>query len=496
MAKFKRKTAEEKKEEIQKLTDGFLEKLDTYFTSEESLKEHLRFMSSFHNYSVRNMILIDEQFQGARAVGSYNFWKEKGANVQKGEKGIKILVPTPVEYFNRNGEWVQKRYANAKEKQGIKNGSIETEKKLFFKVGHVFEYTQTNAREKGIEVSDIFNKYHRDGSIENDKAMYNSLEKVADHLNVTILEQPKEELGTAKGASYPYLKEIALNPRNTDYENVTVLIHELAHAKLHTPETRDNYTTAEKEFQAEMVSYVVASHYDIDTEEFSLSYLHNWTNDKNLEDKEQLLREVKDTSKEFIEIIDNNLELELEKNNIINFSNNKSEIDNELNNITEKFNLSNKSESDKIDFLSTNYPDIHSKYLSYSTVIENKDFITNQSSPLMKIHNNDTELKEFGVANDLDFDNNIDVKYTTLIPSEEGYKVYSSEFNTENFSDPLHHMKNNNVLNEDEYNLLENSFHDHLERKDNEYLKSIMPSIRRELDKEESKHKDDFEIQM
>ena len=129
-------------------------------------------------------------------------------------------------------------------------------------------------------------------------------------------------------------------------------------------------------------------------------------------------------------------------------------------------------------------------------MIENKDFITNQSSPLMKIHNNDTELKEFGVANDLDFDNNIDVKYTTLIPSEEGYKVYSSEFNTENFSDPLHHMKNNNVLNEDEYNLLENSFHDHLERKDNEYLKSIMPSIRRELDKEESKHKDDFEIQM
>ncbi|WP_411268543.1 ImmA/IrrE family metallo-endopeptidase [Lysinibacillus sphaericus] len=65
---------------------------------------------------------------------------------------------------------------------------------------------------------------------------------------------------------------MALNPRNTAYENVTTLLHELAHARLHTPDVRDSFTKAEREFQAEMVSYVVASRYGIDTENFSLSY--------------------------------------------------------------------------------------------------------------------------------------------------------------------------------------------------------------------------------
>jgi len=322
MARYKRKSYNDKKKQIDQLSNSFLEKLDSYFISEESLKEHLEFMGRFHNYSFRNSVLIDNQFSGARAVGSYNFWKEQGVNVKKGEKGIQILAPTPIEYFKRDNDWVQKRYASKKEKEEIKKGSLETKNKMFFKVGHVFEYTQTNAREKGIEESDIFKQYHRDGSLENDKALISSLEKVADNLNVTILDEPKYELGTAKGASYPYLKEIALNPRNSEYEDVTVLIHELAHAKLHTPETRHNYTTAEKEFQAEMVSHVVSSHYGIDSEEFSLSYLHGWTQGKELEDKEQLLNEVKQTSKEFIDTIDNNLEQELKRER--NFSmNNK-----------------------------------------------------------------------------------------------------------------------------------------------------------------------------
>src|SRR5699024_8994417 len=322
MARYKRKSYNDKKKQIDQLSNSFLEKLDSYFISEESLKEHLEFMGRFHNYSFRNSVLIYNQFSGARAVGSYNFWKEQGVNVKKGEKGIQILAPTPIEYFKRDNDWVQKRYASKKEKEEIKKGSLETKNKMFFKVGHVFEYTQTNAREKGIEESDIFKQYHRDGSLENDKALISSLEKVADNLNVTILDEPKYELGTAKGASYPYLKEIALNPRNSEYEDVTVLIHELAHDKIQNPEPRGRYRKGEKEFQAEIVCHVVSSHYGIDSEECSQSYLHGWTQGKELEDKEQLLNEVKQTSKEFIDTIDNNLEQELKRER--NFSmNNK-----------------------------------------------------------------------------------------------------------------------------------------------------------------------------
>lgn len=87
---YKHKTVEEKQKEIEELTDKMTEKINSYFLTEDALKEHLAFMSNFHNYSIRNMSLIDQQFMGAKAVGSFKFWQDKGVSVQKGEKGIKI----------------------------------------------------------------------------------------------------------------------------------------------------------------------------------------------------------------------------------------------------------------------------------------------------------------------------------------------------------------------------------------------------------------------
>lgn len=319
---YKRKTPEEKKKEIEELTSSMDEQINSYFESEENLKEHLAFMSNFYNYSSRNMALIEKQFQGAVAVGSFNFWKEKGASVKKGEKGIKILVPTPVEYFKRGEKLIQVKYATKQEKEQIKNRQLQTEKKLFFSIGHVFEYTQTNAREQGLDVSKIFGRYFNDGSIDNEKEMLAALNKIADKVGFEIMNEAPYELGAAKGVAFPYEKKIALNPRNTDYENVTTLIHELAHAKLHVPGRREELERSEREFQAEMVAYVVANRYEIDTTEFSLSYLAGWTQGTDLNDKERLLREVRETSKEFIDIIDNHFsEIGLLKDNELDISN-------------------------------------------------------------------------------------------------------------------------------------------------------------------------------
>lgn len=303
--KYTAKTAEEKQKEIEELSEKMTNQLSSYFVSEDALKEHLAFMSIFYNYSLRNATLIQSQFMGASAVGSFKFWKDKGVSVKKGEKGIKIFVPTPATYFNRDGEWIQLQYANPREKIQIKNGTLETKKKLFFDIGHVFEYTQTDAREKGMPVSEIFGQYYQDGVIDNEDEMLVALHKVSENVGFEILPIPPRELGVAKGVAYPHEKIIALNPRNTAYENVTTLLHELAHARLHTPDVRDSFTKAEREFQAEMVSYVVASRYGIDTENFSLSYLAGWTQQgKELKDKEMLLNGVRTAASEFIETID------------------------------------------------------------------------------------------------------------------------------------------------------------------------------------------------
>lgn len=129
--KYTAKTAEEKQKEIEELSEKMTNQLSSYFVSEDALKEHLAFMSIFYNYSLRNATLIQSQFMGASAVGSFKFWKDKGVSVKKGEKGIKIFVPTPVTYFNRDGEWIQLQYAYPREKIQIKNGTLETKKSYF-----------------------------------------------------------------------------------------------------------------------------------------------------------------------------------------------------------------------------------------------------------------------------------------------------------------------------------------------------------------------------
>ena len=85
------------------------------------------------------------------------------------------------------------------------------------------------------------------------------------------------------------------------------MIHELAHAKLHSGERDLRLSSEEKEFRAELVAYSTTSYFNIDTSDYSLRYLANWTKGKELNDKELLLNEVKETSVEFVQSIEKEL---------------------------------------------------------------------------------------------------------------------------------------------------------------------------------------------
>ena len=304
---YNKKSKEDKEKEVNNLLEKANEGIEKCFTNPEHFKELISYMSKFYNYSFRNTFLIQEQFKGAVAVGSYTFWKEKGFIVNKGEKGIKILVPNRLsDYFiNLKGEEVKLSKATPKEKILIEQGEIEVRKgKLIFNQGYVFEVSQTNAKAK--DLPKIFHGRWLDGEVNNYDLMYKAMENIANKIGVRIIE-PKGELGAVKGVSYPLTKEVALNPRNTQLQNVKTLIHELAHAKLHTVETRDNYTTNEKEFQAEMSAYAVCSYFGLDTSEYSFRYIKSWTENVELKDKEKLINEVRETVKEYIKIIEETL---------------------------------------------------------------------------------------------------------------------------------------------------------------------------------------------
>ncbi|PHF20573.1 hypothetical protein COF79_27915 [Bacillus toyonensis] len=313
--KYQIKSPEEKKEAVQALTKKMEKSVEGYFRTPEDLKEYLTFMAKFYHYSPSNISLIQSQFQGASAVGSFSFWKEKGFPVKKGEKGIKILVPnrTVAKFKDKEGSWKTVTKASEEEKKQIESKSVEVMPgRLYFAVGHVFDLSQTNA--KAEDLPRIFPNRWLEGSVTDYQSLYKGMEAIAKKNGVKIIE-PKQELGVAKGVSYTLTKEVALNPRNSELQNVKTLLHELAHAKLHTAETHMNYTAPEKEFQAEMTAYAVSSYFGIDTSEYSLGYLASWTQGKEMKDKTKLLKEVHETSIEFIETIENTLEKDKEQIN-------------------------------------------------------------------------------------------------------------------------------------------------------------------------------------
>lgn len=287
---------EERKKRVAEIMGKMDKAVENHFTTPEQLKEYIAFMSKFYDYSPRNSSLIQSQFKGATAVGSFKFWEDKGYSVKKREKGIQILVPNKVapKFKDKEGKWKNLKYASKEEKEQIEKGQLEKkEGKMYFNVSHVFDISQTNA--KVSDLPEIFPNRWLEGEVHGYNTIMSSLYDIAEEMEVSVGE-PFGELGSAKGAFYHSVDannngHIGLNPRNSELQNVKTMIHELAHAKLHHS-NHENHTKlldAEKEFQAEMVAYSVASYFGIDTSDYSLQYLYSWTKNKEIRDKATLM---------------------------------------------------------------------------------------------------------------------------------------------------------------------------------------------------------------
>lgn len=323
--KYVRKTPEQRIEEIKELSSKALNQIEQYTNSSEDLLEYATFLSKFHNYSPNNTALIHDQFKGAEAVGSFKTWKDKGYSVNKGEKGIKILTYTPITSFkDKEGNVKNIRQATKTEKELIKQKEIKTWKKDAFKIGHVFDVSQTNCPPE--ELPKVFPNKQFNFDIEdknNIKYLNKGIEAVANDLKIEIKDMKHSqfgitELGASKGAFVqgldPEKKEIIMNSRNTETQSLATSIHELAHARLHNMNEKDSeFDRPTKEFQAELTSYIVCKHYGMDTSEKAIPYISSWTkNGVDIEDKQLAIEGVHKTSKEFIDIIDQTISKERE----------------------------------------------------------------------------------------------------------------------------------------------------------------------------------------
>jgi hypothetical protein len=345
------------KERLKEITDSIEQGIQDLFQSEK-YAEYLRTMSRFHRYSVNNVMLINMQRPNATLVAGFNKWRDQfGRNVMKGEKGIKIIAPTP---FKKKIEQ-DKLDPDTKTPMRDRDGNILTEEVEIqipmYKVVSVFDVSQTDGKALPELASSL------SGNVQEYEVFMEALRRSAP---VPIAFE--KMAANLDGYFNSDEQRIAIRDDMSEVQTVSATIHEIAHSKLHNkdlPEikeqwklvmvsdggTRKDYVggfnsqeeaeaagedngwvfvdenqfawrleveedTAIAEFvkksrrteevEAESVSYAVCAYYGIATGENSFGYIASWSKDKDLTELRASLETINKTASGLISDIDNN----------------------------------------------------------------------------------------------------------------------------------------------------------------------------------------------
>ena len=211
MGKNYSKTYEDRKEEMNNILRQLENGVRDVFTSENYIR-YLQVYSRFYNYSINNIILILQQFPTASHVASFKDWnKNFNRTVKKGERGIKILVPTPKKIIQ------DKTITN---EDGSTEIIQEEHKILYFKQGHVFDVSQTTGEELPSLVKNL--SY--------DSALLDTLiGKIIASSEIPIQYDYSLEEASANGYYRPATQEIFLKPSLSSLHKLKTIVHELSH---------------------------------------------------------------------------------------------------------------------------------------------------------------------------------------------------------------------------------------------------------------------------
>lgn len=305
----------DKQNAVEELTRKMNENIKNFKKDPKEELELLKYISQFNNYSIKNISLIRSQRDGALGVASYKQFKEKGYQVQRGEKAIKILAPKFQDMFRYKEEGQIKTkpvsQATKEQKQGIKEGKYEVIKGKItnFIAVPVFDITQTDCPPEDYPVlyPNKPENFNFKGTEKDLKRFHQAVSDYAKSLNVKVNYDVVD--GTAKGFYAPSLNEIVVDKHLNEKEKTKVLLHELAHAEMHNSKIMKDKAPELKavnvlEYQAEMTAYIVSSKFELDTEDYSTHYLASWTK-REVDDDVYLksLEEVKEVSSKVIDKI-------------------------------------------------------------------------------------------------------------------------------------------------------------------------------------------------
>ena len=229
------------KERLKDITDSIERGIQDLFQSDK-YAEYLRTMSRFHKYSVNNTMLIYMQKPDATLVAGFNKWRDQfERNVMKGEKGIKIIAPTP---FKKKIEQ-EKRDPDTNLPMLDSDGKVIVEEKEIkipmFKPVTVFDVSQTDGKPLPQLASDL------SGNVQNYEVFVEALRRSA--------PVPIEILPIRDGSDGYFSldkQKIAIREGMSEVQTVSAVVHEIAHSKLHNQKKIEELKDAPKYQEVEI----------------------------------------------------------------------------------------------------------------------------------------------------------------------------------------------------------------------------------------------------
>jgi len=212
-----------------------------------ALTAYLDAMSRFHNYSFGNVLEIARQSPDATRVAGLYAWNQLGRKVKKGEKGIRILAPII---------GIKRKRDEEAEKDITKQNTAVL---VGFRNAYVFDVAQT-------EGADLPTMYEVHGDVgENRDRLVSFINQQGIELVFT------ENIAPALGVSYG--GRIAILPGQSEAEEFSTLVHELAHEMLHKAERRTTTTKVVRETEAEAIAFVIGKAVGLETGSASADYI-------------------------------------------------------------------------------------------------------------------------------------------------------------------------------------------------------------------------------
>lgn len=246
-----RKTPEQRQADRAALLATLGEKVATLSSSDEWVA-YLRYIAALRRYSFNNLMLIAAQCPHATHVAGFRTWQQLGRQVRTGEKAIKILG-----------------YSTKKITKTDPDTGEDTEDRIIrFPILSVFDISQTDGEPVP---TDTYTLPVGDGPA-------GMLDRLTGWLQSEGWTVCAEALaGSVEGYTDHARHLIATKTGLAPAAQFVVLLHETAHALLHTTGTDYAAHRGLCETEAESTAYVLANLLGINVDASSISYIAGWS---------------------------------------------------------------------------------------------------------------------------------------------------------------------------------------------------------------------------